>query len=443
MLQGWAKSVTVEEQLQLLHQCEEEKTPENLNEEKKQEPSSDRVDNERENTERKGSTQGQSGMNQGSGIETKKRDGKDCQESHQNVSTVNLGSSMETLSDSTHSIPRLPTTKTREEREKKNQRESKEKQKRKEKLSKERVTGKTGTKSAKGTPGSKSKKCVEEVPVEKVSDSDGPVCSTPVEENRNRNDLNEDKSLDKNWKQGSETQNCVQNIEVKIKNVAEDCLSVRSTESESLLYSVDKSMDLPTNIDVDVSCLKVMMSHVVSPSDFYVHLVSKVSAQTLDQMHISLNKTMEQMSKKQLQKMSKSYKPSISDLCCVLFSEDNQYYRGLVMGVELVSPTKGSGNNVTNLENVGKVSVFYLDFGNSEVVPKRRVFPLPQQYANLPGLALHVSLAYIQPSVVRGSPKKDAKWTDEATEKFVSVTGFDSALNMIIVDGSIQMMFEK
>lgn len=381
----------------------------------------------------------------------------------QSQSTVNLGSSMETLSDSLHSLPRLPKSTTREERERKAL-EEKDKREAKQREKDGRSTGvkhtktesrgvkdsskskSVKTKSAKDSPRSKIRKCDDKVQTEDdtLTDSTRPVCSTPVKGHGIHNNLNIEKSLDTASEQGVENHNCVQNItEIKIKNVAEDLVSVRSSETESLHYAEDKSVNLPTNIDVDIPGLKVMLSHVESPSNFYVHLVSEVSAKTIDHMHISLNKTMEETSKKQLQKMSKSYKPSVGDLCCVLFSHDNQYYRGLVMGLELASPTKGSGSKDPSSENVGKVSVFYLDFGNHEVVPKRRVFPLPPQYADLPGLALHVCLAYIQPSVARGSPKKEVKWTDKATEKFISLTGFDSAMSMIIVDGDIQMMLEK
>lgn len=44
------------------------------------------------------------------------------------------------------------------------------------------------------------------------------------------------------------------------------------------------------------------------------------------------------------------------------------------MGFELVLFIKGFGSKDFSLENVGKVLVFYLDFGNYEVVFKRRVF---------------------------------------------------------------------
>lgn len=366
---------------------------------------------------------------------------------------MNLGSSMETLSDSLHSLPRLPKSTTREEMERKaleekDKREAKQSEKsgRPTKHSKTEARSVKGvkTKSAKDSLRSKIKKYDDKVQTEDDTDSARPVCSTPVKGHGIHNNLNVEKSLDTVSEPGVENHNCVQNItEIKIKNVAEDWVSVRSSETESLHYAEDKTANLPTNIDVDIPGLKVMLSHVESPSNFYVHLVSEVSAKTIDHMHISLNKTMEKTSKKQLQKMSKSYKPSVGDLCCVLFSYDNQYYRGLVMGLELASPTKSCGSKDSSSENVGKVSVFYLDFGNHEVVPKRRVFPLPPQYADLPGLALHVCLAYIQPSVARGSPKKEVKWTDEATKKFISVTGFDSALSMIIVDGDIKMMLEK
>lgn len=365
-------------------------------------------------------------------------------------SIVSVGSSMETLSDSTHSVPRLPKSTTRDERERKTLEEKGKRETR----SRRRVgqdkqckarSANTAGKGSEDTSKSKAKEQHSEQQIEEAWDSSSvPACSTPVSEDRGCNNLNVDKSQMTSPGKVPENQQCPQNImETKIQNLADDCVSVRSSESESLQYTVDQSVSLPTNIDVDVQGLKIMLSYVKSLSSFYVHLVSEMCAKTIDCMHKSLNKTMEQMSRKQQQKMSKSYKPCVGDLCCVLFAEDNQYYRGLVTGFVLASPTKASDNKELLPENVGKVNVFYLDFGNDEIVPKRRVFPLPSQYADVPGLAIHACLAYIQPSISKESPKKNVHWTEEAVQKFISVTGFDSPLNMIIVDGDIQKMLEK
>jgi hypothetical protein len=364
-------------------------------------------------------------------------------------SIVSTGSSMETLSDSTHSLPRLPKSATRDERERKAQKEKSKRDSR----SKQTVSRDKEITPANAAGSGVSKSSVkEQQQVKDAGDSSGPVCSTPISKDRDSvfvtpvlsdgacNNLNADNSQITT----PDKQQCVQNItETKIQNLADDSVSLRSSESESLQYTVDPSVSLPTNIDVDMHGLKVMLSYVKSPSSFYVHIVSEGCAKTIDSMHVSLNKTMEQMSRKQQQKMSKSYKPCIGDLCCVLFAEDNQYYRGLVTGLELASPTKALVDKESTPENVGKVNIFYLDYGNDEVVPKRRVFPLPSQYADVPGLAIHACLAYIQPSISRGSPKKAVHWTDEAVQKFVSVAGFNSPLNMIIVDGDIQKMLEK
>lgn len=107
------------------------------------------------------------------------------------------------------------------------------------------------------------------------------------------------------------------------------------------------------------------------------------------------------------------------------------------MGFELVLFIKGFGSKDFSLENVGKVLVFYLDFGNYEVVFKRRVFFLFFQYVDFLGLVLYVCLVYIQFSVVRGFFKKEVKWIDKVIEKFIFLIGFDFVMSMIIVDGDI------
>ncbi|XP_062603174.1 uncharacterized protein LOC134264952, partial [Saccostrea cucullata] len=420
---GLAKSISLEEQLQLLN-CSpvKEELKDSLRKDGKGVTSSDSEDCRKPN--------------------------KDHTTSVESKSKFNIGSSVETLSDSTHSVPRLPKSSTRDERERKTKaekekREARAKQKQKDSQDKSQVKlSKTEEANSKEVSKSTVKKQRDKDHVEEASDSAGPVCSTPRDRDNVHNNLNVEKTQDKRTVQES-----AQNItEVKIQNMAEDSVSVKSlSESECLTttYTVDKSVNLPSNINVDIPGLMVMLSHVESPSNFYVHLVSELSAKTIDHLHLSLNKTMEQMSRKQLQKMSKSFQPSVGDLCCVLFTEDNQYYRGLITQLEMTSPSKANKTS-EDPEYVGKVHVFYIDFGNHEVVPKRRVFPLPQQYTDLPALAVHVSLAYIQPTVPRGSPKKEVQWTKEAVEKFISITGFDSAMSMIIVDGGdIQKMLEN
>ncbi|XP_061186866.1 uncharacterized protein LOC133194990 [Saccostrea echinata] len=418
---GLAKSISLEDQLQLLNCSPVKEEPKDcLKKDWKGLPSSDSEDSKKQREGHKMSVE--------------------CK------SKVNIGSSVETLSDSTHSVPRLPKSSTRDERERKTKaekerREARAKQKRKECQDKSQVKpSKNEEVNSKEASKSSVKKHRDKGQVEETSDSAGPVCSTPNDKDEDHNNLNAEKTQDKKTVQES-----VQNItEIKIQNVVDDSVSVKSSsESESQIttYTVDKTVNLPSKINVDKSGLMVMLSHVESPSNFYVHLVSELSAKTIDHLHLSLNKTMEQMSRKQLQKMSKSFQPSVGDLCCVLFSEDNQYYRGLVTKLEMTSPTKASGNKTSGPEYVGKVHIFYIDFGNREVVPKRKLFPLPQQYADLPSLAVHVSLAYIQPYVSRGSPKKEEQWSKEAVQKFISITGFDSAMSMIIVEGGdIQKM---
>lgn len=264
------------------------------------------------------------------------------------------------------------------------------------------------------------------------------VCFISVKGYGMYNNFNIEKLLDIVFEQGVENYNCVQNItEIKIKNVVEDLVFVRFLETESFYYVEDKFVNLSINIDVDISGLKVMLFYVEFSFNFYVYFVFEVFVKIIDYMYISLNKIMEEILKKQLQKMSKLYKLLVGDLCCVLFFYDNQYYRGFVMGFELVLFIKGFGSKDFSLENVGKVLVFYLDFGNYEVVFKRRVFFLFFQYVDFLGLVLYVCLVYIQFSVVRGFFKKEVKWIDMVIEKFIFLIGFDFVMSMIIVDGDI------
>ncbi|KAG8445704.1 hypothetical protein GDO86_010477 [Hymenochirus boettgeri] len=72
--------------------------------------------------------------------------------------------------------------------------------------------------------------------------------------------------------------------------------------------------------------------------------------------------------------------PQPGDLCCALYEKDRHYYRAVVTDVcEL------------------KLTVYFLDFGNTETVPIYDVKTLLPEFSTLPALAMCCSLAYAYP----------------------------------------------
>ncbi|XP_076356922.1 tudor domain-containing protein 1-like [Tachypleus tridentatus] len=96
--------------------------------------------------------------------------------------------------------------------------------------------------------------------------------------------------------------------------------------------------------------------------------------------------------------------PVLKDLeqgqaCCAMYSYDDRWYRGLIKSASSL-----------------KVEVLYIDYGNSEIIPKEnfsRLRELPIQYFMFPLQALHCKLS-------RLSPVSDS-WSQEALVEMVDI----------------------
>ncbi|XP_071178897.1 tudor domain-containing protein 1-like [Mytilus edulis] len=210
-----------------------------------------------------------------------------------------------------------------------------------------------------------------------------------------------------------------------------NCDQMNNNEVE-VIEMTTSDIPLP-NIDTSLNCYNVMLSFVKSPSHFFVHIVSEVTANTLNVMSNNINTHHSKLSRKQLQKLSKTLTPKVNDVCCAQFMEDNKFYRAQVMEIIQTpdSPQKVCENDSDSSVS-GKIKVFYMDYGDVEIVPKRRLFPLPKELQNIPSLAIKSSLAHAEPV------KKSKHWSADAKECFNKLTGDDKVLKMIIVDGSIE-----
>ncbi|KAI9146255.1 tudor domain-containing protein [Paraphysoderma sedebokerense] len=71
----------------------------------------------------------------------------------------------------------------------------------------------------------------------------------------------------------------------------------------------------------------------------------------------------------------------VNELCSAQFSEDNQWYRAKIRRV--VPDSKS-------------YEVLYIDYGNSEVLPARRIRALPPNFAQLPSQAHEAKLTYVR-----------------------------------------------
>ncbi|KAJ8309252.1 hypothetical protein KUTeg_014126 [Tegillarca granosa] len=269
--------------------------------------------------------------------------------------------------------------------------------------------------------------------------------------NMNQNNLNTDsqRNINNNNSNICEENKPIEETNIqKVQNisssalVSDDQVSSLSTESETVNLPLDLSFGGQSE---ELSYLynqghKVMLSHIESPDSFYVHIGTEFSGRTLDKMMKSLNKTFEQKSKKKLLKLSKSFLPAVNELCCAQFSDDNCYYRVLITEVKHFSPDDNLSPSQQDT-SIQSFHVFYIDFGNHEWVKKKRLFPLPEEYKNVPPLAIHCGLAYIRPSIQHKDNLDNAApvigWSADAVSAFCSLTNFDTLYDLLIVSGNL------
>lgn len=89
---------------------------------------------------------------------------------------------------------------------------------------------------------------------------------------------------------------------------------------------------------------------------------------------------------------------SVGDVCCAQFSEDNQWYRALV-----------------EENNANKLSVRFIDYGNTETLSISRTKVLNDAFFVEPPLAIKCSLHGVQPLAAQ-------TWLDEAATFFEELT---------------------
>lgn len=138
-----------------------------------------------------------------------------------------------------------------------------------------------------------------------------------------------------------------------------------------------------------------IVQHVSSPSEFWIQTQNYAN---------ELNKLMDNI--------YHLYKDSGKDvvrnpavgLYCAAKAEDGDFYRAVVSEV-----------------GETEVKVFFVDYGNTEVVDRINIRTLPDEYRKLPRLALKCALAGVRP--------KDGRWNESASDFFIKAVT-DKVLNL-------------
>ncbi|KAM3603401.1 uncharacterized protein V6R79_021669 [Siganus canaliculatus] len=138
-----------------------------------------------------------------------------------------------------------------------------------------------------------------------------------------------------------------------------------------------------------------VVQHVSDPSEFWIQ--TQNYSNQLDKLADTIYHLYKESGNKDVRNVSVG-------LYCAARAEDGDFYRATVADVDET-----------------KVEVFFVDYGNTEVVDRSDIRTLPVELRKLPCLALKCTLAGVKP--------KDGRWSQGASDFFLSVVA-DKTLNV-------------
>lgn len=150
--------------------------------------------------------------------------------------------------------------------------------------------------------------------------------------------------------------------------------------------------DLPVN-----SSCSATVQYVSNPSEFWIQTFKH--ADELDELMVCINRLSEDPGSR-----NPVSNPAVG-LVCSARAEDGDFYRARV--VQIVDQKH--------------LQVFFVDYGNTEVVARSNIRSLPEEFRTLPCLALKCALADVQP--------RAGGWSQRAC-KFFSHAVFDATVNV-------------
>ncbi|CAM9969798.1 unnamed protein product, partial [Bubo scandiacus] len=207
---------------------------------------------------------------------------------------------------------------------------------------------------------------------------------------------------------------CVSLLETKIASIAvnQRPCNERYNSFENCTGNKQTQNCLPEwDISLSSHCKRVEMQinsfhtafvvHVINPSDFWVRL-----CEYQDEFQALMKDIADTYNQCGADEMVLK-KPEPGLLCCARYSKDKRYYRGVVIEVRHVA-----------------ITVYFLDFGNTDTVPCYDVKVLLPEFSHLPALAMCCALACTLPV--------DDVWVKKETDFFKHIV-FDKLLLLRVI----------
>ncbi|KAF8781954.1 RING finger protein 17 like protein [Argiope bruennichi] len=163
---------------------------------------------------------------------------------------------------------------------------------------------------------------------------------------------------------------------------------------------------------------KVLVSHIVDPSSFFIQRFSELHK--LKTMSDAINKWCKGYESKKF----KATELEPGSLYLIQYSKDKMWYRGRIKSVyksdedsneEIGSklPVKTENGKIVVKNKEQRALVYFIDYGNTEIVSLSQVKNIQPRFLSLPGIAKECSLVDIEPA------NKD-KWSAESVRAFAN-----------------------
>ncbi|XP_010632895.1 tudor domain-containing protein 1 isoform X1 [Fukomys damarensis] len=153
-----------------------------------------------------------------------------------------------------------------------------------------------------------------------------------------------------------------------------------------------------------------MVAHIQTPGDFFCQQLQ--SGRKLAELQTSLSEYCGQMCSQS------DFFPTIGDICCARFSEDEQWYRASVLAYA----------------SEESVLVGYVDYGNFEILSLTRLCPIIPKLLELPMQAVKCTLAGVKPSLGIWTPEAVCLMKKIVQNKMVMVKVVDKLENSCLVE---------
>ncbi|KAG3264032.1 tudor domain containing 1, transcript variant X1 [Ictidomys tridecemlineatus] len=174
---------------------------------------------------------------------------------------------------------------------------------------------------------------------------------------------------------------------------------------------VDRSDLIPKVLTVNVGdefC--GVVAHIQTPEDFFCQQLQ--SGHKLAELQAALSEYCGQASPRS------DFYPTIGDICCARFSEDDQWYRASVLAYA----------------SEESVLVGYVDYGNFEILSLTRLCPIIPKLLELPMQAIKCVLAGVKPSLGIWTPEAICLMKKIVQNKMVTVKVVDRLENSSLVE---------